>query len=165
MSETKEDEKLTLEAFEVGMGLKLVNAVLEIVGGTLFFFVKPGTWQSLVLRLTQHELLTDPRDLVANYLRNVSAGLTLRGAHFTGLFLFSHGIIKVFLIYGLLKRILWVYPVAVATFSGFIVYQIYRYTISGSPWLIVLSLFDLVIVILTILEYNNLKREGAKHVS
>lgn len=157
MTETPKEIKLTFEAFEIGMILKMINAVLEIFGSILFFFVKPSTWHRLILRLTQHELITDPRDLVANYLQKVSADLTIRGAHFTSLFLFSHGIIKLFLVYGLLKKILWVYPVAVVTFSGFIIYQLYRYTISGSPWLLVLSIFDLIIVILTILEYNNIK--------
>lgn len=151
--------KLIFEFFEVGMVLKLINAAIETIGGLVFLVVKPATWQRLILQLTQHELATDPRDVVANYFRHISSSLTIGGVHFTGLFLLSHGIIKLALVYGLLKKILWVYPVAIIVFSGFIVYQMYGFTLNHSLWLLTLSVLDLLVVILTYLEYNNIKKK------
>lgn len=145
-------------AFEIGMFIKLAFAIFETIGGIVIFFVKPSTWNGLILKITQHELVTDPKDLVANYLRHFGATLTIHGEHFTGIFLISHGLIKIALVYGLLRKIMWTYPVAIVVFSGFIVYQMYDFSIGHSPYLLFLSILDLVIVILTAIEYNNLKK-------
>jgi uncharacterized membrane protein len=58
----------------------------------------------------------------------------------------------------LLKQKLWAYPSAVIVFGAFIVYQLYRFTLTHSIGLIALSLFDLVVIWLIHLEYRALKR-------
>lgn len=156
-----EEQRIFHDAFDIGMYLKLTNATLEILGGFVFLFAKPSTLNILVLRLTQHELVQDPHDLVANFLRHQAAHLSINAQFFTAIFLLSHGVIKTLLIVALLRRKLWAYPSAIFVFSGFIAYQMYQYAVGGSVWLIALSLVDLIVVILTYTEYNNIK-EGVK---
>lgn len=146
-----------LDLFDTGVYLKLANALLEILGGFIFLFAKPTSINNLVLRLTQHELIQDPKDVIANFLRHQVVSLTGKSELFTAFFLLSHGLIKGFLLIALLQKRLWAYPTAIVVFLGFIVYQMYQYAIGGSAWLIALSLLDIIVVILTYLEYNNIK--------
>jgi uncharacterized membrane protein len=80
---------------------------------------------------------------------------------FAGVYLLSHGVIKVFLVGSLLRGRLWAYPTAIVFFAMFIVYQMYRYYLHPSIGMIILSILDLIVIVLTWLEYRQLKR--ARH--
>ena len=54
-------------------------------------------------------------------------------------------------------RILWAYPAAVMVLSGFVIYQLTEFVRTGSPFLLVLSGFDLVMIALVIQEYRVLR--------
>ncbi len=146
-------------AFDIGILLKALNAVLEIMGGVLLLVVSPATVNNLARVLTQGELSEDPKDLVANFLLRTAGQLSVNGHLFGALFLLSHGIIKLALIAALFKRKLWAYPAAMAIFGLFIVYQLYRYSLSHSAWMLILSALDAAVIILTWLEYQNLKSD------
>ncbi len=146
------------ETFEIGLLLKGLNGFLEIIGSFLFFVISPVKLNNLIILLTRGELSEDPKDFVANYLLNLAGQYSLNTQIFGSLYLFSHGIIKIFLIIWLWRRKLWAYPTAIIFFFIFIIYQIYRYTINYSPWLIILTIFDIFIIYLTYREYKNLKK-------
>jgi uncharacterized membrane protein len=69
----------------------------------------------------------------------------------------SHGVVKLWLIIGLLRQKLWYYPLAAAVFGLFIVYQLYRYSFTNSLWLLVLSAVDVAVIALTWHEYRYLR--------
>jgi uncharacterized membrane protein len=77
---------------------------------------------------------------------------------FAGVYLLSHGVIKVVLVASLFRERLWAYPAAIVVFTLFIVYQMYRYMLQSSISMIVLSVLDVVVIGLTWLEYRRLKR-------
>ena len=104
--------------------------------------------------LTQDQIAEDPRDLVANYLRHAAARLSVSGEHFMAIYLLSHGIVKMFAVVTLLKNKLWGYPLSIAVFGAFIVYQIYRFLLTGGVGLIALTIFDLIVICLIWLEYR-----------
>ncbi len=54
----------------------------------------------------------------------------MSGEHFMAIYLHSHGIIKLLAVGSLLKNKLWRYPLSIVVFGGFIVYQIYRFTLT-----------------------------------
>jgi uncharacterized membrane protein len=145
------------KAFEIGILLKGVDGVLEIIGGILLFLIPPETINYIVRLLTQGELSEDPHDLIANFLVRSAEHLSLSSETFGGLFLLSHGIIKIGLVTALFKKKLWAYPLAMAIFGLFILYQMYRYTLSHSLWMVFLSALDVAVIVLTYLEYRNLK--------
>src|SRR4029077_20105793 len=73
-------------------------------------------------------------------------------------FLFlSHGIVKIFVLSGLLKQKMWSYPIAAAVFVGFIIYQIYQMSITPSFFLIVITILDVLLVVLILHEYRHKK--------
>src|SRR6185312_7398437 len=115
-----------------------------------------------VLFLTQGELIEDPKDFLANFFLKSAEQLSISSQHFAALYLLSHGLIKIFLVVGLFRKKLWAYPISIAVFGVFIIYQMYRFTVTGSLWLIIFTIFDLVVVILTIHEYTYMKNNAVE---
>lgn len=140
--------------FLLSVSLKGIHSVLEIVGGTLLLVVPPSVITHLVVWSTQDELLEDPHDLIANYLLHVGTNLSLSTATFGGLYLLSHGLIKIVLVIALLKNKLWAYPWSLTAFGLFILYQTYRSSMTHSVGLITLTIFDLFVIWLIWREYR-----------
>lgn len=147
-------EKYVHLAFETALVLKGVFAVAEVLAGIGAWFVTRQFLFALVERITREELLEDPRDLIANYLFQSSQHFSVGTRHFTAVYLLSHGLIKLWLIIGLLRQRLWYYPVAMAIFGLFIAYQVYRYSLTHSLWLLFITGVDVVVIILTWHEFR-----------
>lgn len=143
--------------FRTSVFLKGLDALLEIVGGIALWIISPSFIARLTALLTQDEIAEDPRDLVANYLRHSAANLSVSSKHFMAIYLLSHGVVKMFAVVALLKNKLWGYPLSIVVFGGFIVYQIYRFTLTGGIGLIALTVFDVVVIWLIWLEYRAVK--------
>ena len=60
-------------AFAMGIWVKGFDAVLEVVGGFIFLLASDLTLNRLVIALTEHELIGDPRDKISLLLRDVVA--------------------------------------------------------------------------------------------
>ena len=149
--------KIVHVLFDISVIGKGVDGVLEMVGGVLLFFVNPVQINSFVRTLTQHELSEDPHDLLAGYLRHAAQHFSVDLQIFAGVYFLFHGIVKAGLVIALLQRRLWAYPAAMLAFALFIVYQFYRYTHTHSVWLLLLSVVDLFVIVLTWFEYKRLQ--------
>ncbi len=148
--------------FRLSVSLKGLDAALEIIGGIALLFISPGFTLRLVALLTQDELAEDPRDIVATRLLAAARGLSLGTEHFWALYLLAHGVPKLLLVVALLRGELWAYPIAILVFAGFILYQLYRFTLTHGLGLVALSLFDAVVIWLIWLEYRALRRDQAR---
>jgi len=144
-------------SFEVGILIKGLDGVLEVVGGLLLLFLSPGQINQVVALLTEHELSRDPNDFLANHLVTAAQGLSGEAKTFAVLFLLSHGVLKVGLVGALLKSQLWAYPTAMTVFAAFGIYQVYRYVLSPSALLVVLTVLDLFVIWLTWEEFRRLR--------
>ncbi|MEO6607834.1 MAG: DUF2127 domain-containing protein [Aestuariivirga sp.] len=150
------------EIFEISILLKGAHAMLECVSGILLVFISTSTIVSVVKTLTQEELIEDPHDLIATGLLNYAQHFSVSTAHFYAIYLLSHGIVKLLLVIGLLKDMLWAYPASLAALGLFILYQLYRYSYSHGIGLIVLTVFDLAVMILIWHEYRLVRRYSRK---
>jgi uncharacterized membrane protein len=142
------------QAFEVGIILKGLDGVLEVIGGLLLLVVSPATIDRVVTSLTQHELSEDPRDFLATHLLKTAHGLTGAALLFGAVYLLIHGLAKVVLVAALLKNQLWAYPWTIGFLGLFIVYQAYRLSFQPSVGLAALTVFDAAIAWLTYREYR-----------
>jgi uncharacterized membrane protein len=140
--------------FKIGIILKGIDGLLEVVGGVLLLLVTRAEISGLVRALTQHELSQDPRDLIASQLLHTADSLTSPGLPFAAGYLLVHGIVKVVLVLALLRKRIWVYPWLIGMLLIFIGYQVYRSALSPTPGLIALTGFDIAIVALTWREYQ-----------
>lgn len=148
-------------AFQIGIIFKGLDGVAEIVGAVLLYFVPPDKISQVLSAITQHELSEDRRDFIASNLKQLFERLSPKAQLFAAAYLFSHGVVKVVLVWALQARKLWAYPAAIVIFGAFGVYQIYRYFISPSFALIALTVLDAIVIVLTWMEYGRLRREAA----
>ncbi|MCB1353201.1 MAG: DUF2127 domain-containing protein [Rhodobacteraceae bacterium] len=146
------------QVFRVSVILKGLHALIEIAGGLLFYFVSTQQILALVNRLTREELVEDPRDFIATHLLAAAQGLTGATESFYAWYLVSHGLIKVVLVVGLLREKLVAYPASLVAMAGFIAYQLYRYSYTHSLGLILLTVFDLIVMVLIWHEWRLLRR-------
>lgn len=145
-------------AFQISLLLKGLFALSEILAGIGTYFVTRRLLVEIIGAVTRAELSEDPRDLVANYLLHWAHNLSIGTQHFAGVYLLSHGIVKLWLIVGLLRQRLWYYPTAILVFTAFIAYQLYRFTFTHSVWLLLLTAVDALVIALSWHEYRFLKR-------
>jgi len=141
-------------AFAVGIILKGLDGVLEVVGGVLLLTISPTAIDNLSRALTQHELSEDPHDFLATHLLHAAGSLTGSSLEFGAAYLLLHGVVKVVLVAALLRDQIWAYPWMIAFLIVFIVYQVYRMTFAFSIGLLGLTAFDAVVVWLTYREYG-----------
>lgn len=142
------------KVFEVGILLKALDGALEVLGAALLLFIKPSTISHLVTALTQSELSEDPRDFIATHLIHATQHIAHGTLIFGAIYLFSHGIAKIILVVEILRNRLWAYPGLIILTIGFIVYQVYRFTYSHAISLVLLTIFDIIVVYLTWVEYG-----------
>src|SRR5258708_3667250 len=145
-------------AFEIGIFLKGFDGAAQVIGALLLFVVPPGAISHGVAILTQHELSEDPHDIIASHLLRASERFSTNAQFFAAVYLLVHGVIKVLLVWALFRAKFWAYPAAIVIFTGFGGYQMYRYYLSPSFAMIVLTILDAIVIVLTWIEYRRLKR-------
>ena len=152
------DEKTFRLLFRISLLLKGAFSLLEIVGGILAYYVSQQYLVHLVTTITQEELTEDPRDFVAHFLIQSAQQLSVSAQHFAAFYLLSHGVIKTGLIVGLLREKLWYYPVSILVFGIYVAYQLFRFQVTHSPWLMVITILDILVIAMTWHEYQFLRR-------
>jgi uncharacterized membrane protein len=141
--------------FKIGLVLKGLDGILEVIGGIVLLFLSPQAIQHLARTLTAHELSQDPHDLIALHILHTTAHLTTSTTLFGAIYLLSHGSAKIVLVVLVLRDKLWAYPWLIGLLLAFIAYQLYRLiAVHFSVGLTALTIFDAVLVWLTWREYQ-----------
>ncbi len=141
--------------FVVSVSLKGLDGVLELLGGALLLFVTPARIVDWVRVLTQHELAEDSHDLLANALVHAAGSLNAAGALFAAVYLLAHGAVKVVLVAAVLRNRVWAYPWMIAFMVLFVIYQVVEMVRRFTWGMFGLTVFDAVIIALTIREYRH----------
>jgi uncharacterized membrane protein len=145
------------KVFLVSITLKGIDGLLEIIGGFLVLLLNQQSIGWIIRALTQHELSEDPNDLLANFLVSSIKKFSGDLQTIVGLYLLSHGIVKILLIAFLWRGNPSAYPAAIFFFAGFGIYQMYRYYFTHSVWLLALTVLDIGVIYLTWVEYKRIK--------
>jgi uncharacterized membrane protein len=151
------EEKIEHDLFDVGILLKGIHAVIEIIGGVFTFLVSPDLIFLIVNKITVGELTEDPADRFTQYLLNIAHSFSVGTKQFIAFYLLSHGIVNLILVIGLFKKKIWAYHASFVALTIFALYQLYRYMYGPSVWLIVLTVFDFVVIWLIWREYKRIK--------
>lgn len=149
--------RLLHQAFETSLLLKGIFAFGELVSGLALFFVGDGTIPRFVHWLTAAEISQDPNDFIAGLLLKAAQSMSIGTQHFFGIYLSTHGAVKLAIVLLLARGILWAYPLAMAVFAGFVAYQIHLYLLSPGIALVLLTVLDLAVIALTYIEYRRLE--------
>ncbi len=151
--------------FDVSLWLKAVFALGEILSGIATYLISKELLVRIALLITRVEFAEDPHDQLANYLLHTAQNLSIGARDFAAIYLIAHGIVKLWLIVGLLRKKLWYYPTAIVVFGLFIAYQLYRYVFTHSALLILITILDLIVIGLTWHEWRYLRRALHKQTS
>jgi uncharacterized membrane protein len=146
--------------FVLGIVGKGVDALGEIVGGLLLLVLRPVQIRTLIRVLTQDELSEDPHDVLANWLTRFADSLNVDALTFGAVYLLAHGVVKLVLVIALLRNRLWAYPWMITVLLAFIAYQVYRLITSPTAGMMILTIFDLVVTVLTVIEYRRHRARG-----
>jgi len=147
-------EKNIYRIFEIGVILKGLNALLEIVLGGLLLFVNVS---GIIQALIASELVEDPDDFLATHLQSFATHLSPQAQLYSALYLLAHGFIKVVLVWGLLKNKAWAYPASLAILALFVAYQGISFLGTHSIPLALLTVFDLTLMWLIFHEYRRMR--------
>jgi uncharacterized membrane protein len=147
------DQRLD-RAFRFAMWLKGLDGALEVIGGIVLLFVTPASLNHMVRSATAHELAHDPHDLVARHLLHSTTQLSRSKTLYGAVYLLGHGVAKGVLVVALLRDRLWAYPWMIGLLLAFIAYQLYRIAQQPTWGLGALTIFDAVVVALTVNEYR-----------
>jgi uncharacterized membrane protein len=148
-------EKYIHELFVVGLILKGISSTFEIISGVFLLFT--GSITAFLTFMIQAEVNEDPSGWIASYLQSILPFFSSHSQLYASFYLLSHGIIKIILVISLLLNKLWAYPATIASLMLFIAYQLYRLVYGYSLFLILLTIFDIILIILTWHEYNIIK--------
>jgi uncharacterized membrane protein len=141
--------------FIVSVSLKGLDGVLELLGGVLLLFVTPAQIVDWVRVLTQHELAEDSHDLLANALVHAAGSLNTAAALFAAAYLLVHGVVKVVLVAAVLRNRVWAYPWMIAFLVLFVIYQIVEMVRRFTWGMFGLTVFDALVIALTVREYRH----------
>lgn len=146
------------KVFKVGIVLKGLDGLVETLAGVFFLLIRPEKVSSLVENLVAPELSQDPHDLIANHLLHWAQSFTEAAAIFAGIYLLAHGLVKLVLVVAILRERLWAYPLLIIVTAIFVIYQFYHIAEKATFGYIFLTVFDLVIIYLTVKEYGRQKQ-------
>jgi uncharacterized membrane protein len=148
--------ELIHDFFELGIAIKGVHGVINILLGLFFLFASPNTIGRFIQRIFSKELAHDPTDLLANLIIHSSQGL-IGAQHYTAVYLIIHGLVDVGLFFALYYEKLWAFPMACTVLGIFALYQLYRFVFHHSIVVFILLLIDLFIITVIMLEYYRLR--------
>lgn len=145
------------DSFRVGITVKGFDGILEIVSGAALWLLSPAKMSDLIRGLCEHMLSRIPNGYISAHLIAASQKLNNDSREFAAFYLLTHGLVKVILVVCLWMNKLWAYPLTIAVFGLFMLYQMARFTHTHSITLILLTVFDGLIIYLTWMEFQQQK--------
>jgi uncharacterized membrane protein len=145
--------------FEASLVLKGLLAGAETATGLGLLLVPNSGIKEVADWLTRNELAQDPSDWMARTIEAAMGMFSIETQHFYALYLLSHGALKLAMVLLLARGIRWAYPAAMLLLAGFILYQLDHWRMTRSPVLLLLSVLDAVMIVLTWHEYRTLRSQ------
>jgi uncharacterized membrane protein len=152
----------TDKLFRVAIAIKGLDGLGQLVLGIVLIFIPPTVITGLANDVVTRDLLGDPGGTLSTHLQTAAHNFADGGSRAFAIgYLLLHAVIKLGLVAALLRKIMPLYPVAVVVLGAFVVYELYRAVRTHSIALPIFAAIDIVIIILVVREYLQLRRERA----
>ena len=148
-------------AFLAVIAVKGLDGLVESLAGLAVAILGTQGIYDLIFQLTAPELDVHPESRTVHLLRHGATTLTHASSRFVVVWLLVHGVLKVVLAAELFREKSWVFPVAAAILTGFVLFMTYKMVIHYSPWLLALALFDLLTAALVLNEWRSHRARNA----
>jgi uncharacterized membrane protein len=146
--------------FHISLIIKTIQGTAELLLGFAFLYIQSSTVTLFLQEFTRDELVENPYDKTSHFLLQTGNSIIASGTLFIALYLLSHGIIKLLLIIGILKKKLEAYYIFITILTLFIIYQLYRYSITHSVLVLIFTIFDILFCWLVWKESKILKAQN-----
>jgi uncharacterized membrane protein len=157
---TTRKASVTERLFRLAVALKGIDGGLQFLGGLLLIVIPPTVITGLANDVITRDLLGDPNGKLASHLQAAANHFADGNTRwFAIIYLLAHGVIKLALVWALVKHVLPAFPIAVVVLTGFVVYEVWRAVHTHSISLPIFAALDVLIILLVIREYRNLRRE------
>lgn len=147
--------------FAVSVVIKGLDGLVELVAGLALLLITPPQVEAAAAQFAGSLVGSLLPDAVSAWAVTAAEHVTITGLAFGASYLLAHGVVKVVLVGALLRNKLWAYPLMIAVLIGFLVFQGYQLAHRPSAGLVVLSLFDVVVLVLTWREFHR-QRSGRR---
>ena len=144
--------------FAVSIVLKGLDGLLELLAGLALLLVSTEQVEALVRLVTGGAVGALLPDAASTWATTTAEGLTASGLAFGAVYLLAHGVVKIALVAALLRNKLWAYPWMIVVLIGFVLFQCYELVHHPTAGLAVLTIFDLIVIVLTAREYGRQRR-------
>ncbi|AXH95360.1 DUF2127 domain-containing protein [Ornithinimicrobium avium] len=158
-------ERVLYRLFRLSLWGKGLLAVAELVSALVVMFVPHGWWVRAAVVLTRGELIEDPDDPVATWIRDHAGSVSGSTQWFVFLYLLSHAVVKIVLVWALLRDRLWAYPWMIGVLGVFIAYQLYVVVTQGSVGMALLTVLDVLVLALTWHEWRRHRARRHRHLA
>jgi uncharacterized membrane protein len=144
----------TERLFKAALLVKGLDGAAELVAAVALLLVPAATVQRLVAEVVSRDLLGPPDGFLTRHLVAGTAEFASGDRTFVLVYLGLHGVVKLALVWALLRKWRRAYPVAAAVLAVFVGYELLRALHTGSVVLPFLAALDIVIIVLILREYR-----------
>lgn len=144
----------TERLFKAALLVKGLDGAAELVAAVALLLVPAATVQRLVAEVVSRDLLGPPDGFLTRHLVAGTAEFASGDRTFVLVYLGLHGVVKLALVWALLRKWRRAYPVAAAVLAVFVGYELIRALHTGSVVLPFLAALDVVIIVLILREYR-----------
>jgi len=150
------------KTYEIGIVLKGVDGVLEVLGAGLLLFVPAHYFESFARWLTDLEAGSSRQGFISSHILQIGHHLSEGHNTFAIAFLLTHGLVKIVLVVCLLRQKVWAYPFGLVALTLFLVYQLYEMVIQPTFGMGFLTVLDAIIIWLVWREWHKVKADLVK---
>jgi uncharacterized membrane protein len=148
--------------FVIAVTIKGIDGGLQFLGALMLLVIPPTLITGAANTLVTRDLLGDPNGTLATHLSSAADNFANGSTRWFAIgYLFAHGVVKLGLVWALVKRVMVAFPIAVLVLAAFVVYEVWRAVRTHSVALPIFAALDVVIIVLVIREYLKLRRERA----
>lgn len=137
--------------------IKGISCMTEVLIGVFLAMPISKIIRIHLINFLRHELVEYSNDKLLTMLYKVVTGYSMDMNKFMIVYMITHGLAKLLIVYLLYKKKVWAYPLAILILLGFAAYQMYKYVHLHSITLILLTVIDIVLIIFIYLEYKEKK--------
>ena len=147
----------TERLFRIALLVKGVDGAAELVAAVALLLVPTATVHRVVADIVSRDLLGPPDGFLTRHLVAGTEEFASGNRTFVVVYLGLHGIVKLALVWALLRRWRPAYPVAAVVLGVFVVYELIRAVHTGSVVLPLLAALDVLIIVFILREYRLLR--------
>jgi uncharacterized membrane protein len=155
-------ERRTERLFRAALLVKGLDGAAELVAAVVLLLVPAAAVHQVVADIISRDLLGPPDGFLARHLVAGTAEFASGNRTFVVVYLGVHGVVKLALVWALLRRWRPAYPVAAVVLSVLVGYELSRAARTGSVVLPLLAVLDVLVIVLVVREYRKLLASGQR---